>query len=179
MKGRKPIPTELHKLHGNPSKKDLPENEPKPAPAYPKCPSILSGPGRREYHRVAGELFTLGLLTSIDLSALTAYCIAYGQMIEAERELKAIRRAYLDAKKKNAYETLLILGMPNGMTRKTANGNAIMEPLLSVRKQAMEQMHKFLTEFGMSPASRTRLSAGKKEESDPMEELLNYGQRAN
>jgi len=62
----------------------------------------------------------------------------------------------------------------------TSNGNAVIEPLLSVRKQAMEQMYKFLSEFGMTPASRSRIVVDKRAGlDDPMSEFTDYDQRQN
>jgi phage terminase small subunit len=35
--------------------------------------------------------------------------------------------------------------------------NLVENPYFSIKKRSMELMHKFLTEFGMTPASRTRI----------------------
>ena len=40
--GRPPKPTYLKVLEGNPGKRPLNENEPKPKPSAPKCPAWLS-----------------------------------------------------------------------------------------------------------------------------------------
>jgi phage terminase small subunit len=45
-------------------------------------------------------------------------------------------------------------------------------PYLAVANKSMEQMRQLLTEFGMSPASRTRLSVDPVEaEPDPLDRL--------
>ena len=43
MKGRKPTPTHLKLVKGNPGKRKLPINEPKPARDFPDVPHHLSG----------------------------------------------------------------------------------------------------------------------------------------
>lgn len=41
--GRKNTPTQLKVLNGNPGKRPLNQNEPKPKPVMPECPSWLNG----------------------------------------------------------------------------------------------------------------------------------------
>jgi len=174
VRGPAKKPTELKKLEGNPGKRPLPLNEPKPAAFLPACPAFIKGAGRREWNSLAPELYQLGLLTRLDRAALGAYCSSYGLWVEAEHEIARIRRAYRDMlklRKKNPNIKL----PSNGMVSITSNGNSIMEPLLSVRKQALEQMKSFLVEFGMTPASRTRIVVEKYGEKDPMDELLEAG----
>ena len=59
---------------------------------------------------------------------------------------------------------------------KSPNGFPIQSPYLAVANKAMEQMRAMLTEFGMSPSSRTRVrgTAVIATEPDPFEEYL-YG----
>jgi phage terminase small subunit len=164
--GPAPRPTKLKELEGNPGKRQLNMTEPKPASAVPDCPSFIKGAARKEWHRLAGELYTLGLLTRIDRGALAAYCIAWGQLEEAEAELSKMKKTFREMQKLKKKNPSLKVNISNGMVAVTSNGNAIIEPLLSVRKQAMEQMHKFLTEFGMTPAARSRIVIDKAESID-------------
>lgn len=164
-------PTKMKVLEGNPGKRPLPKNEPDPEPVLMPCPVFIKGAGRREWNRLTPELYNLGLLTQIDQAALAAYCSSYELWLRAERELARIQRSYsamLKIRKKNPNIKL----PSNGMVSQTSNGNCIMEPLLSVRKQALEQMHKFLIEFGMTPAARSRITVNIQEAKDPIDELL-------
>jgi len=171
-------PSRIKEIEGNAGKRPLPATEPKPAldARKPKCPAYLKGPGRLEWKRITPELYRLGLLTKIDHAALEAYCSAYGQFIEVEGEMARMRREYREAlreRRKKPYDQRKLPS--NGMVVMTSNGNAIMEPILSVRKQAMELMHKFLVEFGMTPASRTRVTGeagGKEKARSPMQRLM-------
>src|SRR5687768_11007374 len=85
--GRKPTPTNLKLLKGNPGKRPLNEAEPMPAPAIPKPPDHVTGEARKEWFRISKQLHELGLLTEIDRAALAAYCIAWGRWVEAEQNL--------------------------------------------------------------------------------------------
>jgi len=158
MSGPPPKPTKLKQLEGNPSKRPLKDSEPNPASTIPTCPMFIKGAARREWTRITKELYVLGLLTKIDRSALAGYCQAYGRWYEAEQQINDLGKLS-KGKLKFLY--------------KTTNGNLVMNPLLSVANKAMEQMHKFLVEFGMTPASRTRISVSASESEDPLDKLLN------
>ena len=164
MPGPNKKPTALKILEGDAGKRGIPVNEPKPEKEsrVPAPPAFLRGEAKKEWQRVAPELHRLGLLTKVDKAALTGYCIAWGDLVDVEHKLDKMQkrhRDYLKRKKKDPEDT--DRPSSNGFVSITSKGNAIIEPLLSVRKQVLETMHKFLTEFGMSPASRTRIISGK------------------
>ena len=61
MKGRRPKPTHLKVISGNPGKRPLNLHEPKPAPAMPTCPAHLNPSAKEEWKRLARQLYHLGL----------------------------------------------------------------------------------------------------------------------
>ena len=135
MRGRKPTPTALKLLRGNPGKRSLPEDEPHPDPDIPEPPDNLSRDARIEWERVTPILYDLGLLTTIDRAALVGYCVAWGRWMEAEDEL----RKY-------------------GAVVKAPSGYPVQSPFLAVANRAMKQVKEFAAEFGMSPSARTRVA---------------------
>lgn len=163
-RGRPRKPRALNELEGNPGKRPVNENEPMPNTSRPSCPRHLNTLARKEWHRMAPFLEQLGLLTQIDRAALAAYCQAYGRWIEAEKKLKDLSLMSAD---KMAY------------LYKTTNGNLIISPLLTIANKSMDQMHKFLIEFGMTPAARTRINTEPPGSQDPLDELLNTVGRKN
>lgn len=74
MRGRRPKPTRIKALTGNPGKRPLNMNEPRPEPALPDCPPELSATAQREWARLIGELSKLNLITNLDRGALATYC---------------------------------------------------------------------------------------------------------
>ncbi|MBT6386690.1 MAG: phage terminase small subunit P27 family, partial [Alphaproteobacteria bacterium] len=56
MRGRKPKPTHLKAITGNPGKRPLNRDEPRPEIAVPECPPELSPAAQREWQRLVGEL---------------------------------------------------------------------------------------------------------------------------
>ena len=133
--GRKPKPTALKLLEGNAGKRALNEHEPKPRSRLPRAPQHLSDEGKKEWRRAGSFLLQLGLVSDLDRAAFAAYCQAWGRWVEAEEAL----RNY-------------------GVMLKSPNGFPTQSPYLAVANRAMEQMRSLLSEFGMSPASRTRVA---------------------
>lgn len=89
MRGRKPKPTNLKILAGNPGRRPLPDGEPCPDAVLPTPPDFLDDQALREWERIAPELHQLGLLTRLDRAALAAYCQSYAHWIKAETALRA------------------------------------------------------------------------------------------
>ena len=86
--GRKPTPTTLKELKGNPGRRPLNEDEPKPSVHLPSPPAHLSPAARREWRRAGAFLVEMGLMTDLDVAALAAYCVAYARWSEAEKALR-------------------------------------------------------------------------------------------
>jgi P27 family predicted phage terminase small subunit len=133
-------PTRLKLIQGTFRKDRAIPNEVKPAVASPVVPGHLSDEAKVEWGRLSQELECLGLLSRIDRAALAAYCECWSDWVEACRMCAT----------KDGQDRKVI---------KTVAGNFIENPYYSIKKRAAELMHKFLTEFGMTPASRSRINA--------------------
>jgi P27 family predicted phage terminase small subunit len=145
MRGRKPKPTHLRVIEGNPGKRAINRNEARPpVSAGLAAPAHIGPDGKREWRRVARQLEVLGLLASIDRGALAAYCAAYGLWADAQRRLAAYN-ASEKGKKAGAY---LI---------ETPGGAIIQHPLVGIVNQARKDVVKFAAEFGMTPSARSRV----------------------
>lgn len=90
-RGRPPKPTAVKELEGNPGKRPLNKNEPKPKQIAPKCPSWLEPDAKKEWRRLSKELETMGLLTQVDMAAFAGYCQAYARWKEAEEFISNLR----------------------------------------------------------------------------------------
>ena len=134
MRGRKPKPSGLKLIDGNPGKRPI-GREPQPPASQPSCPAHLSPSGKAEWKRLAQSLNRIGLLSQIDRGALAAYCQAYGRWVEAERKLK---------------ETPVLLKTPAGYVQQS--------PWLSIANKQLELMARYMAELGLTPTSRSRLA---------------------
>lgn len=154
MRGRKPIPTELKKLAGNPGHRPINDLEPKPKRDLPRCPSHLDKTAKAMWRKLSKELHVLGVLTNIDTELLSAYCQVYSRWKNAELMLQK-----------------------SGEVIKTTNGNLIQNPYLAIANRAIEQMAKLASEFGMTPSSRSRIKINEPEELDELDKLQSlFGQ---
>jgi P27 family predicted phage terminase small subunit len=88
MRGRRPKPSRIKALTGNPGKRPINVHEPRPVPALPDCPPELSPAGRQEWARLSAELSKLNLITHLDRGALATYCAAYGFWTEALEQIQ-------------------------------------------------------------------------------------------
>lgn len=86
---------------------------------------------------------TVGLLTNVDRAALAAYCAAWSRWAKAERQVAK-----------------------EGLTFISPNGHVTQHPAVGIANTALTTMHKFLTEFGMTPGSRGRVSVNTPETED-------------
>jgi len=153
-RGRKPKPTALKVLEGNPGKRPLPQNEPKPKPIAPERPPWLTGEGRKMWERLAPELERLGLLTAIDGEAFAAACQCWKTYVDCQRHLK-----------KHGYTYAYV--------NKAGAENEIERPQVKIAQKALDQFKAFCAEFGLTPSSRTRIDVKPVEGvEDPMEALL-------
>jgi P27 family predicted phage terminase small subunit len=160
--GRKPKPTNMKILQGNPGKRPLNRAEPKPTAKIPSCPKTLTGEARKEWRRVTKELAQLGLLTAIDRAVLALYCQAWGRWVYAEEQLEKLRTwAGRDGEEPEL--------PPPGWTFTTDKGYEGVTPWLSIANKAASEVRKLAAEFGMTPSSRSRVTVTKAEEVDPYE----------
>ena len=106
----------------------------------PEAPAHLTEAARAEWERVVPDLAACGLLTRIDQTGLAAYCATWGRVLTLEYTLKG-----------------------EGIVMKTKKGYPVLNPTFTALQSELKQLRSFLTEFGMSPASRSRIQAEKPE----------------
>lgn len=160
IRGRKPLPTVLHVLHGNPGKRALP-TEPKFRDGTVSCPRELDKEARKEWRRVLKEYKnTPGLLKPMDRGALAVYCALWSQFVKLTLRVEA-----------------------EGLIVEDDEGRSRINPSQKALQQVITQLRKYLPEFGMTPSSRVRLgtkddlpATGTKPH-DPVKEKL-FGHRA-
>lgn len=154
MKGRKPKPTNLKLVTGNPGKRPINKDEPRPDPAIPSPPDFLSKDALIEWGRVTNKLYALGLLTDIDMAVMAAYCQAYGQWAEAQRKLQEQPSVGMSGGSKKT------ITKKNGdVVVEEKRGQFMTNPWIWISNKAWEQMVKAAAEFGMSPSSRSRVTS--------------------
>lgn len=148
IRGKKPKPSALHAIEGTRNRR---KNSEPIAGGIPTCPGHLDAKAKTEWRRVSKELLSMGLLASVDRAFLAAYCAAWSRWVEAEAQIAKF----------------------GAVIKSPKTGDPIRNPYISIANHAMDTMRKYGTEFGLSPASRTRLSSeGTTQSVDPFDEFM-------
>lgn len=134
MRGRRPTPTHLKELHGNPGKRPLNKTEPKPVGDLFAAPEWMSE-SQREGWAYAVTNAPYGLLKCLDRSILAIWVVAE----DLHRE---------------AAEKVALYGM---LTKSPNAGLPLQSPYLAILNKQAQIMLKAGAELGFSPSSRTRV----------------------
>lgn len=160
-RGRRSTPTSLKELAGNPGKRKLNKEEPRPESGPPDCPDFLGREERREWSIIVPQLSAMGMLFKIDRMALAGYCVACAELAETTRIL---RRE----------------GLVQDLFQVTESGQSVLvsskaHPATVIRHKALHAMRQFEQLFGLDPSSRSRLHTTNpvKSEGDQLDDFMN------
>jgi P27 family predicted phage terminase small subunit len=139
--GRRPQPTALKVLRGNPSKTRLNKHEPKPPvpdATFDEPPPELAGDGvaEAEWRRIAPIVRLTRILSDADRPLLIALCQQWSRYLEAHGKVASL-----------------------GMVVKAGNGQPVVNPYLAVSDKALVHCQKMWNELGLTPSSRSRVAA--------------------
>jgi len=141
--GRKPVPTALKVIHGNPGERRL---VPDPAPpGVPSCPAHLKGEARKEWRRLTRLLPRMGVMSEVDRAALALLCVAWGDHVHARQMMLA------EAAKNPEFDGRFVT---------SPIGFVVQSPWLAVSNRSFELYLRVCTEFGLTPSSRARANMG-------------------
>lgn len=140
------------KLHGNYREDRHGGAAPDPPTAIPDPPPMLKGEALEEWNRITQLLSQVKCIAELDRATLAAYCTEWARYVIANNRLRVIR-------------TLL---------SESTKGTKMPHPLLRISDKALKNMLSICQEFGLTPASRTRLNieAGSGTDGDPLERLI-------
>ena len=151
--GRKPKPTAIKELEGNPGHRKMNQNEPKPRRKAPPCPKWLNEDARKEWRRLSKALEDLGILTELDMTTFANYCEAFSRWKEASEFLTQRGLFYI-----------------------TPSGYPQQFPQVTIAQNYAKLMSRLAEQMGLTPSARSRItSSGRQGEIDEMDELLGGG----
>lgn len=147
-------PNSLKILHGA-RKHTINRNEPRMSGAA-KCPAYLVPLAKREWRRIMAEFGDLGLVTSVDRSALAAYCQAFALWRQASDEVE---------------KTGITVQEPiiSRYTGQITGHRIKKHPALTVLQQERAAMIAAGRLFGMDPNSRNSVVVPDRPPVDPLE----------
>lgn len=154
MRGRKPTPTVLRVLKGNPSKRPLNDNEPRPPLMAEDCPPELTAPeSRDEWQRTIVPALSSGHITSADRVFAIAHC-----------ELWATWRSQLEDASRHPH--VVAVG---------AQKHPMPNPARTMANKTLMLLAKVDSELGLTPVSRSRVNSSRNtvdEEDARLDKLL-------
>ncbi|OHV13001.1 phage terminase small subunit P27 family [Kushneria phosphatilytica] len=156
-RGRKPKPSHLKAVQGNPGKRAVNQDEPQAdsLTEAPEPPDWLSELADEAWRKLAPWLVGAKILTHSDLHNLEAFCAAYGRWRDAEREIARV-----------------------GLTVETPLGGMAKNPACTVANESLKQMNTYGSALGLDPASRSRLAVpGAKDAANPFKDVLQGAKR--
>ncbi|MCU6671159.1 phage terminase small subunit P27 family [Enterobacteriaceae bacterium H4N4] len=154
MSGPPKTPTHLVLVKGNPSKRAIKKNEPKPPSGVPPIPKHFDKMGKYWFKRIGDDLDAIGVMTTLDGKALEL-------LIEAYTEYR------------HHCEVLAEEGYTYISTSATGEKMVKAHPAAVMKSDAWKRIRAMLGEFGMTPASRSKVGAKVPAEADPLEAFLN------
>jgi P27 family predicted phage terminase small subunit len=154
MAGRKPTPTKLKLVSGNPGHRPINTDEPQPKAATARAPAGLSKLALKHWRTVSRQLSAARILTELDKPALVLYCEAWARWRDATDQVEA-----------------------RGMLVKAPSGYPMQNPYLAIANKAFEQMQKMLVEFGMTPSSRSRIQVQEEDTADPFAAFMDRSKK--
>ena len=112
---------------------------PTPPPVtIPVCPPHLDAEAKAEWDRIVPELLQRGLLGQTDRAAIAAYCQSWSRWVDCELKIREL-----------------------GVVVKSANNLPMQSPYLPIAQRSLDQMHRLLSDFGMTPSARRRVPSRK------------------
>jgi len=139
--GRRPQPTQLRILRGNPGKRPINPAEPTPPPvgqAFDTPPAELEADAvaATEWRRLAPLLRHCRVITEAERSALIALCQEWSKYQQANKVISE-----------------------SGAILKTPKGMPMLNPALGIADKALAQLRPLWDMFGLSPSGRAKITA--------------------
>ena len=166
-------PSALEKLHGNPGKRKVNKQEPKPESGIPVTPRWLSPTAKYFFKEVGIFLDDMKVLTKADKKALELISDAYSEWREARDFIKKNGQSYIQK-----YE-------PEKATIDTT-GKVVIEPAqttwkifpqVKIASDAWRRCMDGLKQYGLTASSRTgvKMRPDDKNKKDPLAEFMAKG----
>ena len=155
MAGRRPTPTALKLVTGNPGKRAVNKKEPKPEAKAPACPSHLDAKGKATWKKLCALLGGMGVLTEADGLALERLVDCYSDILECRKLIERDGRTY---------------------TTLDQNSNTLIKnnPAVNQLRAADSQFKSYLVEFGLTPAARTKVNVDLPDGDEKKDPLASY-----
>ena len=164
MKGRKPTPSHLKLVQGNPGKRSINASEPRPARARPSAPAHISDKAREIWVYVCDVLDGMGILTKADAIGVEMLCEAYADKLAARESLAL---PIMGKRRDTGDEYVIAAGGARTYLSYGKDGVMVRQrPEVAMIADADRRIRGWLAEFGMTASARTRVKGVGEEKPD-------------
>jgi P27 family predicted phage terminase small subunit len=146
MASPKARPVALKLIEGRGNNLDSGGRQIKDTPKFKRLPPIapewLPPVAREEWDRIVPELARLELLKVADRAALTAYCLAWDRLVQAQKQITA-----------------------DGVLGTNSQG-VVRHPAVAVVEAASKELRSWAAEFGLTPSAENKLAVRETNDGD-------------
>ena len=153
-RGPRPEPTILKIAKGNPGKRQLNKQEPKPETDGIEPPAWVTGVSLKKWHEIVPKLIAMGVMTNADIEAIARYCTMHEHYV---KYLDQVRRG-LD---------VLVIRDEKGKVKYMQS-----TPAATMVTKLAQSMLRIEQEFGLTPSARTGIVADKKTNKEEIDAIL-------
>lgn len=157
MPGPAPLPTETKRRRGNPGKRALNAREPQPLVGLPMFPDYLPEDARPIWNRLGSVLVRNGIMSELDGPALA-------DLVEVEILNRRLTEGL------EGTTPILIVDVP--AAEGGANADAKKNPLWAMKLDYLRERRAQHAQFGMTPASRSKITSVAKTDEDELESAI-------
>lgn len=162
MAAPKPKPPHLKLVEGRGNGRDSGGRKVADTPKFkrlpPEAPDWLPDEARAEWDRIVPELARLELLKQIDRASLTAYCLTWQRLYDAQQLVKENQVVEVEAIKNadgDVVDTVSIDG--RGLLAKNSQG-ITRAPWIAIIEAASKELRAWAAEFGLTPSAENKLN---------------------
>lgn len=158
-RGPQPLPSNVHQLRGNASKKPLADlfDNFNPEVEIPDAPSWIWPEAKKEWARITVELERYGLVSKLDRAALVLYTQAWAEYAWHKIELTQAKKKAAAARKAAEARGEEYKG-GDGVMVPTPNGSFTYSHHWVAARQAHRELKSCLDMFGLHAAARSRVT---------------------
>jgi P27 family predicted phage terminase small subunit len=152
MAGRRPIPNHLHLIRGTgrADRHSLADAPQSPARKRPNPPAHLTDAAKACWRKLCVLLSDMGVLTAADMIALERTCAVYADVVRLQGVLEILGETY---------DTKSVTGETMVRAR----------PQRAMLADADRRLAAYLSHFGLTPATRTKVRIPSGKRRDPLE----------
>lgn len=172
MAAPKPRPATLKLIEGRGHGRDSGGRKVTPPPAFkrlpPEAPEWLPAEAAAEWERVVPELARLELAKPVDRASLTAYCLTWQRLVDAQRLVAENRIVQVEAIRNTDGDVVDAVTLDGyGLLGKNSQG-ITRAPWVAIVEAASKELRAWAAEFGFTPSAEGKL--GPREASDDEED---------